>query len=91
MQMAVELAADIGFVEDDLKLRQRQLLEDLNLPVRLPDDRRPELLDAMKNDKKVEAGQLRLVLPKRAGLVELVVAPEDEKISASMARSIGPG
>ncbi|MCH2181253.1 MAG: 3-dehydroquinate synthase [Mariniblastus sp.] len=91
MQMAVELAADIGFVEDDLKLRQRQLLEDLNLPVRLPDDRRPDLLEAMQNDKKVEAGQLRLVLPKRAGLVELVAAPDEEKILASMARSTGSG
>lgn len=89
MQMAVELAADIGFVQDDLKLRQRQLLEDLNLPVRLSDDRRPDLLKAMKSDKKVEAGQLRLILPQRAGLVELVEAPEDEKILASMARSIG--
>jgi len=89
MHTAVELAANIVFVQDNLKLRQRHLLEDFKLPVRLSDDRRPDLLKAMKSDKKVEAGQLRLILPQRAGLVELVEAPEDEKILASMARSIG--
>ena len=91
MQMAVQLAADMDLLQDDLKLRQVQLLEDLNLPVRLPDDRRPELLEAMKKDKKVDAGQLRLILPKCAGTVEPMVAPDDEKIMSCMAPSIGPG
>ena len=89
--MAVQLAADLDLLQDDLKLRQVQLLEDLNLPVRLPDDRRPELLEAMKKDKKVDAGQLRLILPKCAGTVEPMMAPEDEKIMSCMTPSVGSG
>ncbi len=88
MQMAVQLAADIGLLQDDLITRQSQLLEDLYLPVRLPDDRRPELLAAMKKDKKVKSGQLQMILPKCAGSVDFVVAPDDEIILKCMAQSV---
>ena len=84
MQMAVELAAEIGMLKDDLSLRQSQLLQDLHLPVRLPDDRRLELIEAMKRDKKVNAGQLRLILPEQAGVVKQVVAPNDQTLLSCM-------
>ncbi|MFG0330972.1 MAG: 3-dehydroquinate synthase [Phycisphaerales bacterium] len=57
-----------GHAEPELVHRIRSVLERLELPVRvsnLPSDE--TLLDAMRHDKKVDAGHIRIVVPTRVG------------------------
>ncbi|MEQ8787972.1 MAG: 3-dehydroquinate synthase [Pirellulaceae bacterium] len=72
MMCAARLAVLLGRVEDSFVERQRRLLEALELPVATPELDRHHLLELMQNDKKVEHGRLRFVLPRRMGQVELV-------------------
>lgn len=73
MDCAARLAKRLGQVDTEFVSRQRRLLERLRLPTRLADDA-PEagaLLDAMRHDKKSVGGNLRFVLPRALGQVEL--------------------
>lgn len=78
MIQASRLAEKMGRIEAALTVRQRNLLQALELPVTAPDLDPQQLIAAMQHDKKVEHGKLRFILPTQLGHVELVggVAPE---------------
>ncbi len=68
MVMACDLSMREGWIEADDTTRLQKLLEQANLPVVGPPDLQPErYLEIMSVDKKVEAGQIRLVLQKAIG------------------------
>lgn len=75
MLYASRLAERLGLVGAEVTHRQEDLLGQFGLPTRLPagwphsDD---AVIDRMKLDKKTVGGQLRFVLPKRLGHVEVV-------------------
>jgi 3-dehydroquinate synthase len=73
MNMAAHLALILGRVDQSFPARQSQLLQTLQLPVRLPSVDAELLWNAMQSDKKTHHGLLRFVLPTRElGQVELV-------------------
>lgn len=75
MLYASRLAERLGFIGTDVTCRQKALLSQFGLPTQLPagwphsDD---AVLDRMRLDKKTVSGQLRFVLPKRLGHVEVI-------------------
>ena len=72
MHLAAQCARRMGRVDDDFVLRQRTLLENLQLPVRFKGHDPVRLWELMQHDKKVQHGSLRFILPDRMGHVELV-------------------
>jgi len=86
MMCAARLAHRVGWISEDLVIRQRQLLAALGLPVELPKLDPQQMLDAMSRDKKVVHGKLRFVLPRRLGHVELA-----EDVPAELVREILQG
>jgi 3-dehydroquinate synthase len=84
--LALEASRELGLLEQpDLPGRVLALLEGLGLPASLDGLRRSsgrplaadELVAAMRLDKKAAGGELALVLPRRAGQVELDVRPPE--------------
>lgn len=75
MLYASRLAERLGFIDPSVTHRQKTLIARFGLPTRLPatwahsDD---AVISRMKLDKKTLAGQLRFVLPKRLGHVEVI-------------------
>ena len=69
MHAAGVMAADLGMVGEAFVERQRACLLAYGLPVLWPELPVDEVLEAMKHDKKVSAGQLKFVLPDRMGHV----------------------
>lgn len=85
MLCASRLAERLGMVDAEVTQRQQALIEKLGLMTTLPEGVTPdELLALMWRDKKVAEGELRFVLPTRIGEVQLVSAPAEEHILASM-------
>ncbi|QGN57096.1 3-dehydroquinate synthase [Nostocoides sp. HKS02] len=70
MVYVAELARLVGRIDDDLVDRHRAVLTSLGLPVTYRGDRWPQLLDAMKRDKKSRGSLLRFVV--LAGLAKPV-------------------
>jgi 3-dehydroquinate synthase len=74
MVYAARLAERRGLIDATVTKRQNQLLEDVGLPVRLPESAHlntSEIFDRMKLDKKTVSGKLRFILPTCIGHVEL--------------------
>jgi len=75
MLYASRLAERLNLIDAEVTHRQEALLRAFRLPTRLPvgwthsDD---SILDRMRLDKKTVGGQLRFVLPKRLGHVEVM-------------------
>lgn len=84
MNCAARLAMKLDMVDDHLLDRQTRLFQAVGLPVDCPTERHDEILAAMKHDKKVAAGQLKLILPTHIGDVTLIPAPDDELIRESL-------
>ncbi len=82
MIAASRLAERLGRVDAAFTERQRRLLESLGLPVELPRFEPSQIVDTMMHDKKVSHGQLRFVLPKQMGEVELVDAVDTNVVEA---------
>ncbi len=80
MVCAARLACSLGRADQELVDRQLGLLTALELPVDLPSHEPSRLLDLMRQDKKVEHGQLRFVLPSSVGHVELVSDVDEDQI-----------
>jgi 3-dehydroquinate synthase len=75
MLYASRLAERLGFIDAATTRRQEELLSLFGLPTRLPacwSHSEDAVVDRMKLDKKTLGGQLRFVLPKRMGHVEVV-------------------
>lgn len=62
MMGAARIAQRMGIVDDELVARQADLLRAFGLPLAAPGVSAQAVLDAMRLDKKVEAGRLRFVL-----------------------------
>lgn len=68
MVMAADLSMRQGWISEEDRERLRKLIQQSNLPDRGPADLSTErYLELMAVDKKVEAGQIRLVLQKAIG------------------------
>ena len=68
MAMAARMSKSLGWLTTTDLDRIDHLLGKANLPTRTPDDIAPEKLrDLMSHDKKVDRGQLRLILLKQIG------------------------
>jgi 3-dehydroquinate synthase len=78
MVCASRLAERRGLVGPEVTARQRRLLEAFGLPAAPPPLPADALLEAMRIDKKAEAGRLRFVLPRRLGEVALADIPEED-------------
>ncbi|TXT35069.1 MAG: 3-dehydroquinate synthase [Planctomycetota bacterium] len=75
MLYASRLAERLGFIDAATTRRQEVLLSLFGLPTRLPTGwphSEDAVIDRMKLDKKTLGGQLRFVLPKELGHVEVV-------------------
>jgi 3-dehydroquinate synthase len=72
MMCAARLACRLGRVDERFVIRQEQLLTALKLPLIPPKLDPEQLVQAMQQDKKVEHGKLRFVLPSQLGSVALV-------------------
>ncbi|MEM1185080.1 MAG: 3-dehydroquinate synthase family protein [Planctomycetota bacterium] len=80
---AAYASASMGLVDETLAGRLRDDIAAAGLPTSvdgLPDA--PTLLDAMRDDKKVRAGHLRLVLPDGPGSCRVVDAPDEAHVIA---------
>jgi len=84
MTCAARLAISMGLCNPELLTRQTKLFQSLDLPTACPGERHDELLAAMKHDKKVAGGKLKLILPTQIGQVEIVPAPADEAFLRSL-------
>ena len=81
MACAARLARMRGLADDSLLERQESLLTRLGLPTVLPETAKfsaDDVITAMKLDKKTSGGQLRFVLPKAIGHVEVFDDIPDE-------------
>lgn len=81
MLYASRLAIKLDRIGIDTMQRQEQLLHTFGLPLNTEQDWvAEEMLAVMRVDKKSQNGQLRLVLPKRLGEVELVADVPEELV-----------
>lgn len=84
MVVAGELAVALGMWDQSAAERQRRLIEKTGLPTQLPANLDIEAIVAtLQTDKKVKAGQVRFVLPKRIGHAILV-----DQVPASTLRQV---
>ena len=62
MVMAASMAERMGMLSQDDKTDITNLLESVNLPTKKPDLNNNDFLESMKRDKKVQDGEIRLIL-----------------------------
>ena len=73
MHVEAHLARALGLCEGDLILQQHATLARYGLPTQIPAGITvAQLIEVMHRDKKVQAGQIRWVLPRRIGHAEVV-------------------
>ena len=89
MVLEGRLAERLGWIDSGPTDRLAALLRRFGLPVEAPGLDADALLSAMGRDKKNRGGQIRFVLPRSIGRVELTEAPEAE-IRAALATTIDP-
>jgi 3-dehydroquinate synthase len=89
MVAEARLAERLGWIGPEVTGRLVALLRRFGLPDSAPGLDADELFSAMGRDKKNRGGQIRFVLPRSIGRVELTAAPEAE-IRASLASTIAP-
>ena len=88
MHCASRLAERRGLVDAAFTARQKELLEKLRLPTRLPATcvfSVDEVLSRMRLDKKNIAGKLRFILPTRLGEVKLFDDMSEEDVAFALA------
>jgi 3-dehydroquinate synthase len=66
------IAQFLGICDKEVVERQRDLIQDVGLPVAMPAMKFTDLWGAMQHDKKVDKGQINCVVPKRIGDVQIV-------------------
>lgn len=90
LAMAASLSAEVGLLEPAAAERVRRLLQLAGLPVQVPDLSVARLREAMQLDKKVRAGQLRLVLLRRIGAAFLSADYPAEALAGTLAAHAAP-
>jgi 3-dehydroquinate synthase len=90
MVYAAELARLAGHLTgatgDELVARHRSILESVGLPTRYRGDRWPELLTAMRRDKKSRGSMLRFVVLDAVAQPARLAGPADELLREAYAR-----
>jgi 3-dehydroquinate synthase len=73
--------------DEECDRRQLALIEKAGLPTKLPPELDiEEILISLQNDKKVKAGKVRFVLPKRLGMTKVT-----DEVTADLLREVLPG
>lgn len=72
MVQEAAIAHFLGMCDKELVDRQRELIQDVGLPVAMPPMTFSNLWKAMQHDKKVLKGQVNCVVPKKIGDVQVV-------------------
>lgn len=85
MVCASKLAERKGRITADVTARQRRLLRDFGLPTRPLDWPSDDLLAVMRRDKKSISGQLRFILPRHLGAVEMVEDIDEKDVRQVLA------
>jgi 3-dehydroquinate synthase len=81
MTAEARLAERLGWIEPALTARLIALIDRFGLPTAVPAQLDPDaLIDAMGRDKKNQRGQIRFILPRALGRVELTCAPSESDI-----------
>ncbi|MEX2217033.1 MAG: 3-dehydroquinate synthase [Phycisphaeraceae bacterium] len=84
MVAATRLAVHAKRIDSEVLDRLVRLLDRIGLPTRAPDlAPTTTLIDAMRLDKKVAGGRVRLVLPDKLGAVSMVSDTPDDAIHAA--------
>jgi 3-dehydroquinate synthase len=86
MIAAARISNRMDMLKTEELIRLQNLIGQAGLPTRLPDYRLPDLIQAMKHDKKVTAGKIRFILPKSLGKVLLT-----DSVSLSLVEQILSG
>lgn len=84
MICASELASQLGMIEREVIVRQRELLDAFDLPTTLVRTDTGRLLDLMRADKKTRQGRIRFVLPTKIGHVRIVDDVADSQVAQSI-------
>jgi 3-dehydroquinate synthase len=71
MIAAARISNRMDMLKAEELVRLKNLIGQAGLPTRLPDYRLPDLIQAMKHDKKVTGGKIRFILPESLGKVLL--------------------
>jgi 3-dehydroquinate synthase len=80
---AAELARLAGHLDEALVARHREVLTSVGLPITYRDDRWPELLTAMRRDKKSRGSTLRFVVLDALARPTRLVGPDEELLRAA--------
>lgn len=72
MVQEASIAQFLGICDMELVERQRDLIQDVGLPVAMPSMKFTDLWGAMQHDKKVVKGKINCVVPKKIGEVQVV-------------------
>ena len=80
MEAAAHIAWKLGMVTREFQGRQSALLKACGLPVRLAGLRVPDIVDAMRYDKKRAGGKPRFVLPEDIGRARHGVEVDDKLV-----------
>jgi 3-dehydroquinate synthase len=83
MVYVAELARLAGRLADDVVERHRTVLESLGLPITYRGDRWPQLLDAMRRDKKSRGDLLRFVVLDDVGKPSRLEGPDPALLQAA--------
>jgi 3-dehydroquinate synthase len=85
MAMAANFAVAGGELDAATAARQRDLLSALGLPVTIAGADPDRVLSLMSRDKKASGGELRLVVPREIGRVEIRKVADTARIRAAIA------
>lgn len=90
MMFVAQLGLSLGHTPVELLERQERVLKSLGLPTTYRPGRMPQLLDAMRRDKKSRAGVLRFVALEGIGRPRIITAPTDEALASAYAEISTP-
>jgi len=88
MVVAARIAHSLGMLRAEPLHRLTRLLERFDLPTHLPKADPAVLMGLMDTDKKTIAGQLRFVLPRELGAVEIVTAVPRDVLRRALKESV---
>ena len=89
MHTAAVLAYELGLVPSAFVRRQRALLEAAGLPAQLPALDPDAVCAAFARDKKARGSELRFVLPRAIGTVEVISNPPAESLRKALRSAHG--
>jgi 3-dehydroquinate synthase len=83
MMFIANLGVSLGHTPVELLERQERIFKSLGLPTTYRSGRFPQLLDAMRRDKKSRAGTLRFIALDGIGKPRVITAPTEEALMAA--------